>query len=361
MKKIKVLHISETFAAGVYTYIKDICQYFDNINDVESYVIYSGKRKDTNPSKFSQDFSKKVTLIQVEMEREISPLKDVKSTIALYKKIRKIKPDIIHLHSSKAGVIGRIASKSCLNARVYYTPNGYSFIRQDISIIKKNLFKTTEFLINKLFGGITIACGDTEFELAKNIGKAVLVRNGIDIKSLSPLIKKPNNEIFTIGCIGRLSYQKNPSLFNNIAEKFPNLKFIWIGDGELKQQLSSKNIDLLGWMHREDALKKVADFDVYIQTSLWEGLPFTIIEAMALGKPIIATNVIGNKDAVSHGVNGFLCSDIKDFETYINKIREDSDLQEKLGMESKTRSNKLFDRNKNFQKLFEIYESQIIF
>src|SRR5690606_16369073 len=229
MKKIKVLHISETFAAGVYTYIKDICQYFDNIDEVESYVIYSGKRKDTDPSKFTQDFSKKVTLIEVEMERDISPLKDVKSTIALYKKIKKIRPDIIHLHSSKAGVIGRIASKSYLNARVYYTPNGFSFLRQDISPIKKILFKTTEFLTNKLLGGITIACGDTEFELAKNIGKAVLVRNGIDIKSLGHIIKNSNNEIFTIGSIGRLSYQKNPSLFNNIAEKFPDLKFIWIG------------------------------------------------------------------------------------------------------------------------------------
>src|SRR5690606_7685612 len=138
------------------------------------------------------DFSKKVTLIEVEMEREISPVKDVLSTIKLYKIIKKVKPDIIHLHSSKAGVIGRIASKSCTNAKVYYTPNGYSFVRQDISPFKKKLFKTIEYLTNKLLGGITIACGDTEFELAKGIGKAILIRNGIDVQSLSHLIKKPN-------------------------------------------------------------------------------------------------------------------------------------------------------------------------
>src|SRR5690606_27994500 len=240
----------------------------------------SGKRKDTDPSKFTQDFSKKVTLIEVEMEREISLFKDTKSTIALYKNIKKIKPNIIHLNSSKAGVIDSIASKAYLNARVHYTPHGYSFVREDISSIKKNLFKTIEYLTTKFLGGVTIACGDTEFELAKNIGKAVLVRNGVDIISLGHSVKKPNNEIFTIGCMGRLSNQKNPSLFNTIAKEFPNLKFIWIGDGELKHLLCSKNIELMGWLERDNALKRLADFDVYIQTSLWEGLPYTIIEAM---------------------------------------------------------------------------------
>lgn len=354
MKKIKVLHVSETFAAGVYTYIKDICQYFDTNNNVESYVIYSGKRKDTDPNRFSQDFSKKVTLIEVEMEREISPVKDVISTIKLCKIIKKIKPDIVHLHSSKAGVIGRIASKAYLNAKVYYTPNGYSFVRQDISLFKKKLFKTTEYLTNKLFGGITIACGDTEFELAKRIGKAILIRNGIDVKSLSHLIKKPNNNIFTIGCIGRLSPQKNPYLFNCIAERLPNIKFIWIGGGELKHQMPSKNIELLGWMDREDALKKVAEFDAYIQTSLWEGLPFTIIEAMSLKKPIIATNVIGNKDAVVHNYNGFLCNSLEDFIISINTLMEDFSLKTNMEQNSLNRANTIFDRNKNFQTLYGI-------
>jgi len=104
MKKIKVLHISETFAAGVYTYIKDICQYFDTISTVESFVIYSGKREDTEPEKFSKDFSKNTSLFQIQMEREISPFKDLKSLRLISKQIKKIKPDVIHLHSSKAGI-----------------------------------------------------------------------------------------------------------------------------------------------------------------------------------------------------------------------------------------------------------------
>jgi len=357
MKKIKVLHISETFAAGVYTYIKDICQYFDAIQDIESFVIYSGKREDTEPEKFSKDFSDDTTLIEIEMEREISAFKDLKSLRLISRQIKKIKPDIIHLHSSKAGVVGRIASKSYPSAKVYYTPNGYSFVRQDISKSKRFVFKSIESLINKFFGGITIACGDTEYELAKGIGKALLVRNGIHLDSLRHLIKIANNNVFTIGTLGRMSNQKNPELFNAVALKFPNIKFVWVGDGELKHQLSAENIEKTGWMKREDALDVLSNLDLYIQTSSWEGLPFTIIEAMTMGKPVIATNVIGNKDAVKHNYNGFLCDTLDDFENYISKIIKDKKLKETFAKASLVRANEIFDRDKNFEELLNIYKS----
>lgn len=355
MKKIKVLHISETFAAGVYTYIKDICQYFDTISTVESFVIYSGKREDTEPEKFSKDFSKNTSLFQIQMEREISPFKDLKSLRLISKQIKKIKPDVIHLHSSKAGVIGRIASKSYPKAKVYYTPNGYSFVRQDISNSKRFLFKSIESLVNKMFGGVTIACGDTEYELAQGIGKALLVRNGIHLDSLKHLIKIANNDVFTIGTLGRMSNQKNPKLFNAIALKFPNIKFIWVGDGELKHELNAVNIEKTGWLKREEALNVLSNLDLYIQTSSWEGLPFTIIEAMTMGKPVIATNVIGNKDAVKHNYNGFLCDTLDDFETYISRVLNDKKLKEKFAKASLVRANEIFDRDKNFKELHEIY------
>ncbi|WP_299521436.1 glycosyltransferase [Winogradskyella sp.] len=357
MKKLKVLHISETFAAGVYTYIKDICEFFDEIETVESYVIYSGIRKGTNRDKFSKDFSKNVTLIEVRMEREISPLKDFKSTYKLIKTIRKISPDVIHLHSSKAGVIGRVASKFYPMAKVYYTPNGYSFLREDVSPSKKKFFKIIEGITNKLFGGVTVACGDTEYEYAKTIGPALLVRNGVNIDEVyaHKLEKQINKGVFVVGTMGRLSPQKNPRLFNEIALLNPNIRFIWIGDGELRNEVSSKNIEVTGWRPREEALKSVNEFDIYLQTSLWEGLPFTIIEAMVLGKPIIANNVIGNKDAVENNYNGFLCNSIEEFVTAINKIQSNFDLKQEMSINSKTRANKLFDRDENFKILQQIY------
>lgn len=355
MKTIKILHISETFAAGVYTYIKDICGFFDNDPQFESYVIYSGNREDTNREKFEIDFSKKVHLKEISMQREISIVQDFRSIVSISKEIRKIKPDIIHLHSSKAGVLGRIASKAYPQAKVFYTPNGYSFVRQDISKSKRKLFRFIEFIVNKTFGGITIACGDTEFEHAKKIGKALLVRNGIEINSLRNFKKSKKSTVYTIGTVGRISPQKNPDLFNKIAEKFPNIKFYWIGDGEQKSKLSSNNIEITGWLNRENALEMVANLDLYIQTSSWEGLPFTIIEAMTIGKPIIATNVIGNKDAVKHGYNGYVCDSVQDFQKYIQLLKDNVDLKKSYGENSFIRANNLFDRNKNFIDLRNTY------
>src|SRR5690606_4435167 len=101
-------------------YIKDICGFFGEDVLFDIYVIYSGKREDTDHEKFKADFSTSIKLIEVPMEREISPVNDFKSFSSIVKQIKHIQPDIIHLHSSKAGVLGRIASKVTPKAKVFY-------------------------------------------------------------------------------------------------------------------------------------------------------------------------------------------------------------------------------------------------
>lgn len=357
MKKIKVLHISETFVTGVYTYIQSICTFTAQNPNIETYIIYSPNREGTDKLDFKKDFSSKVKLIPISMQREVLPFKDYKSLQQLKKAIKTIEPDVIHLHSSKAGVLGRIAASCHPKSKVYYTPHGYAFLRNDISLLKKMFFKGIEKLITYIFKSTTLACGDHEYEIAKSFGKSILIRNGVLLDDFFPYHKNGNTQLKSIVTVGRISYQKNPKLFNTIALKFPNLKFIWIGDGELKHDLKAKNIEVTGWLDRSEVLKKVALKDIYIQTSLWEGLPFTIIEAMALQKPILATNVVGNKDTVEHQKNGFLCNDVEDFEKAIDLFLKDFELLLNYGRYSFEIAQKKFDRNRNFKKLLKIYES----
>ena len=355
MKQISILHISETFVTGVYTYIQSICAFTAQNPKIKTSIIYSPNREGTDQLRFEDDFSADVDLIPVAMQREVSASEDYKSLKKLQKAIKNIKPDVIHLHSSKAGVLGRIAARSYPQAKVYYTPNGYSFLREDISSKKQKFFKFIEKYIAKIYGGTTIACGDTEYEYAKLLGKAVMVRNGIDLSELDHIKVEPSLKLNSIVTLGRISAQKNPKLFNAIALKFPEIQFIWIGDGELKQELTARNIEITGWLDRQDALNLLAKHDVYMQTSLWEGLPFTIIEAMALQKPILATDVIGNKDAVSHEVNGFLCQSTNDFEKAINQLKSEPQLLKTFGQHSQKLAHEKFDRNKNFEKLVKNY------
>lgn len=358
MKKIKVLHITEPFAAGVYNYVKEICGFFNSEIEFESYVIYSPNRNGTDFDKIAKDFSKRTTLIQLSMSREINFWADFRATISLMKEIRKIKPDVIHLHSSKASILGRIASVFYRKADVYYTPNGYSFLRQDIGNRKKKIFFFIEKWITKLFGGTTIACGDTEFEHAKKIGKAKLVRNGVSPKELAKFKIKTKKDKFKVGTMGRLSPQKNPVLFNKIALNLTKIEFIWIGAGQLETELTSPNIKVTGWKSHSEAMEIVNTFDVYIQTSLWEGLPFTIIEAMALGKPVIATSVVGNKDAVKKGYNGYLCEGSDCFTKHLNFLYEHEDILAEMGTNSYIRAKELFDQGKNFKQLDLIYRKK---
>jgi len=356
---LKVVHVIEALGGGVYTYFKDLSFYFGNpetSNKLDTTIIYSGNRKEIDSKKIKTEFSGGISLVEVDMVKKLSPLKDFKSTLKLYKELKKINPDIIHLHSSKAGVLGRIAVFFLFKKKkVFYTPHGYSFLRTDISKFNKTLFWLIEKGFQLIFGGTTIACGDTEFEISKKIGKSLLVRNGINIEEIRNTIFENKNSKLTIGIVARITFARNPELFNEIALKNPNINFVWIGDGDMREYITAKNIRITGWMlDRVAVLKELNNIDIYIQTSLWEGLPIAVLEAMAMEKPVIATNIIGNKDIVIHNETGFLFNDIDELPKYFDILNCEKTRKE-FGKKGLKRCQDLFDKDKNFNNLVSLY------
>ncbi len=359
MKKIKILHISEALGrgGGVYNYINDLTQFLSEDNEVELGLIYSDSSGKVDPATLQSDF-KGVELRNVKMVRELSPLTDFRSVIELQKTIQEFNPDVIHLHSSKMTVLGRLAKYFAQNkAKLFYTPHGYSFLREDISPLKQKLYYQIEKQFQKVFGGTTIACGDTEHEIAMKNGKSELVRNGVKIKEIRKYKSPMQNDTLLVGTVGRASFQKNPKLFNDIALLNPNVEFVWIGGGELEMELTSPNITITGWLKREEALQALNRLDVYLQTSLWEGLPLSVLEAMALEKPVIATNVIGNKDAVQNEKTGYLFNNPEEVSKILDKLK-DSNFRSEMGQKGLERVEKRFDLEKNFEKLKAIYLSK---
>jgi glycosyltransferase involved in cell wall biosynthesis len=357
---LKVVHVIEALGGGVYTYFKDLSFYFGDdeiVKDIATTIIYSGNRKEINPEKIESEFSKGVALVKVDMVREFSPIQDFKSILHLRKELKKINPDVIHLHSSKAGVLGRIAWFLLFKKKkVFYTPHGYSFLRTDISNLTKKIYWTIEKSFQQLFGGTTIACGDTEYEIAQKIGKSHMIRNGINIEEIHKHQIKPKNQILTVGIVARITSARNPKLFNAIALRFPNFNFVWIGDGELNSVLTAPNIKITGWlMNRDHVLKELNTIDIYIQTSLWEGLPIAVLEAMAMKKPVLATNVIGNKDIVLSNKTGFLFDDIDELDRYFEILKEDK-TRSVFGDNALERCHALFDKSKNFKDLATLYQ-----
>ncbi len=359
---MKIVHVVESFGGGVYSYFKDLAAFFSQFTDIETIIIYSNQRKEITQQQIDVDFPANIQLINIAMERELKPINDLKSTFTLRKLLKELQPNVVHLHSSKAGVIGRWATFLNGNkCKVFYTPHGYSFLREDVSHVKKKLFYSIEKITQLFFGGTTIACGDTEYKIAKRIGKSLLVRNGIDLNLLEQFYEKRDNSTrqLVIGTIGRISYQKNPTLFNAIALQFPEHMFFWIGDGELNHLLTAPNITITGWFTNNVAVfPYLNQLDLYIQTSLWEGLPIAVLEAMAFRKPIIATNVIGNKDIVINDYNGFLFNSASELYPIIKKL-ERPDYRLQLGNQAFENCTIYFDKNKNFNLLLDYYQRNL--
>lgn len=320
-QKKRVLYVAESFASGVFTYLVELTN--NLCDEFEIYIAY-GERKET-PHNFKTYFNKKIHFIKVEnFTRSISPRKDVLAFLELKKIYKKINPNIIHLNSSKAGVLGRFAFNG-KKTKMFYTPHGYSFLMQNYSPVKRMIFKFIEKLCS-LRQCETISCSLGEHkETLKLTSNAIYVNNGIDISELKKLVKNNekkvlNNNKFRIFTVGRISFQKNPQLFNKIAENFPSVDFIWIGDGELKSKLTAPNIKVLGWLNRKQTISELMNANAFILTSLWEGLPMSLLEAMYLKKICLVSNVIGNKDVVHDGENGFVCDNLQEFIAKIKKV-----------------------------------------
>ena len=360
MQSLKILHVVEAFTGGIYSYFIDLASVFSKAENVETVIVYSDKRKELDKSTIHKNFDKNIKLIRLAMERELSPLADLKSFIRLVKIIKTEKPDILHLHSSKAGILGRGA---CFllrqDIKIFYTPHGYAFLRNDVSRFRSKIYYQIEKWAQRISGNITIACGDTEMLYAKKIEKAVLVRNGVPVANFRNFAEVKNTMRLKVGILGRITAARNPEYFNLLAEKNPEITFLWIGDGELRKSLTASNIQITGWFtDRAKGLLKLNSLDIYLQTSSWEGLPIALLEAMALKKPILATNIIGNKDVVAHNKSGYLFNNTAEFNTYLHALKN-AQTREVFGEEGFKRCSELFDSNKNFNELIRVYRDFI--
>lgn len=321
MARKRVLFVVEAMGGGIFTYIVDLANELAKIYDI--YIAYAVRPQ--TPVNYRDYFDKRIRLVEIKnFTRSINPVKDLKAFLEVKALAKKITPFVIHLHSSKAGVIGRLAF-SGKKAPLFYTPHGYSFLMENYKPSKRALFYAIEAAMAKR-NCTTISCSFGEHqETLKLTKKAKYVNNGINTLELDRMLQKVKtvDHPFTVFTLGRICYQKNPTLFNKIAEAMPETRFLWIGDGELANELKSPNIEITGWVDREKALVLSMNADVFLLTSLWEGLPISLLESMYMKKLCVVNDVIGNHDVIHNRENGFVCKTVEDFMKAIRTCERD--------------------------------------
>lgn len=327
VEKKKILYIVEAMGGGVFTYIVDLAN--ELVNEYDMYIAYAVRKQ--TPRNYKDYFDKRIHLIEVKnFGRAINPTKDVAAFFEVKKIAAAVQPNVIHLHSSKAGVIGRVA----FNGKIpmFYTPHGYSFLMENYKPMKRKMFKLIESVCAKR-NCTTISCSAGEHQETLKLTKcATYINNGINIAELQEIMNKTEKvpHPFTVYTLGRICYQKNPTQFNAVAEALPDIKFLWIGDGEHREELKSKNIEITGWTDRTTAIRYAVNADVFLLPSRWEGLPISLLESMYMKKICVVSDVIGNRDVIHSGDNGFVCSDTEEFVKAIRKAKSGSEKNEKL-------------------------------
>lgn len=323
MKKIKVVHIITKLELGgaqnntLYT-----CS---NLNkDIFDVYLLSGSGGilDEEAKKI-----KNINLIFISnLVREISPLKDLKSIFEIYKILKKIKPDIVHTHSSKAGIVGRIASFFSGITLIIHSYHGFGFNDTQKWYIKY-LYISIEWIVS-FITRFFIFVSNENIKIAKKYHilrkrNYSLIRSGIKLSDFKK--EKDRSFLKNIGIdnfdkiicsVANLKPQKNPLDFIKVAEvvikKNPYVYFIYAGGGDnmeyyretIKKIGIERNCFFIGWVSNPQNIYSCCD--IFILTSLWEGLPRSLVEAIASGIVPVCYKTDGVNDIIIDGVNGFL-------------------------------------------------------
>jgi glycosyltransferase involved in cell wall biosynthesis len=355
---MKVLHVVESFGGGIINFV----QRLTTMNDQFQHNILYNERE-LEIAKIMYSFPSETKFIKwTYAQREINLKNDFLALLYLYKIIKTSSPDVVHLHSTKAGILGQFISRLFPKVVFIYSPNGASFARKDISRLTFVFYILIERLAN-YFGHANLVCvSKSELELYRRFGfHGTFINNGIETDSLNDPRVRNFDELIIVNT-GRIADQKNPFLFNEIANlcainQLP-VKFIWIGSGSNERLLSSRNIRVTGWIPNEEVLKILHSSSIYLSTSLWEGLSFALLEGMRCKLAILATSCVGNVDLVENDKNGYLFSLAEEAFRFIENYCHNSTLLIKHQEYSYIKLKTEFDANEMITKYKNLYNDK---
>lgn len=298
-----------------------------------------------------------------ELTRELSPGRDLRAFLRLLELFKAERPDVVHLHCSKAGFLGRIAAWLADVPRIYYSPRGYNFLMRDRGALTRALYKLLERSVSWI--GDIVAVSPSEAQYARTLSARVhLAPDPYWPELPAPKAEAKRDEIL-VGACGRLTFARNPEAFVRLAQQLTDsrngLKCVWIGDGELGERVRemirdmnlSARLEVTGWLAPEEARERLRKLDVLVHFSRWEGLPNAVIDAMAAGVPVVASDVPGNRDAV--GETGVIVKDELELLEKTLELVDDPDRRRKLGAAARARVESEFSKKRVFETLERLY------
>ena len=308
-RRIRILYALEAADSGALKHLVYLVTHLDP-QDFAITVILSSRRSDRVWPERKKMIDAGATVEILDMERNISPWRDCMSLLKITKYLRRHPFDIVHSHSSKAGGLFRLAAWLSKVDMILYTPHCFYF--QSKKGLKRRLFVFLEKCLGRITDYIIVSDNERKCVIEEGIiagNKVQNINNAIKFEEYN-IGNKPSGirERFklrdgdlVVTAVGRLSKQKNWSMYikaaNIILREFDQVVFLIVGDGELQADLSTliRKHKLEGKMiltgYYTDISEIYSISDIVVNTSLWEGLPYVLLEAMWYKKPVIATDL----------------------------------------------------------------------
>ena len=354
-------YICEAMAGGVRKQLRLLMQHFARSASGWRVCALLGDRGEPGlrrELKDARDQGVNVRMVEG-FKRSINFFNDGSAYRSLKASLREWEPDVVHTHSAKAGFLGRLAAHACHVPRIIHTPHVFPF--QWATGLKRTFYLQLERYAAKRCAHI-VCVGSQQFDLATRIGLTSInrfrvIRNGVAIPEPITVERRTNlrgkmnlpQDVLVVGMIARLAPQKGVGTFLDCAARLTKshegVVCVLIGSGpeeeQVRQRIGALDIKdrfrLLG--HRDDAEQLYGAFDLLVLSSLYEGLPYVLLEGMACGLPIVATDVLGTNELIEDGVSGRLVpsGDAQKMTACLQELIASPESRERLGKAARER------------------------
>jgi glycosyltransferase involved in cell wall biosynthesis len=315
-----------------------------------------------------------------DMVRQISLLHDPLALLKMTRLIQANRYTVVHTNSSKAGIIGRVAARIAGTPIIVHTVHGWSFHDHMDPWLKKIYTTLERFAASFTDALVVVTDRDIDKGLQEGIGRPEqyhLIRSAIPLDEFDPqrvsreTVRKELGiplDAPVLGNVGRFSVQKNPldwvKVAALVAKEMPECHFLLVGDGPLRLQVetliaeNNLNGQTIHTGLRRDVPEMLSAIDVFLLTSLWEGLPRVIPQAMAMQVPVVANHVDGSAEAIIHGETGCLCApgDLDDLAANCLLLLQDENLRTEMGKKGRFYAIQEFDVHRMVSQLTTLYE-----
>lgn len=332
----------------------------------------------------AQTYGYRVQIIDA-MRRSILPGKDLATYFELKKRFRELRPDVVHTHSSKAGIVGRWAAHAAGVPRVVHTIHGLAFTastRSSVNSFYKFLERKTAPISDVI---VSVADAMTRASLEANIGRPeqyVTIHSGMDVRPfLNP--PRPRDQIrrelglaesdLAVGTIARLFHLKgHDDLFDlapNLCAKHPGLKFVFIGDGILRSQFEERiakaglkdRFIFTGLVPPTRIPELVNALDIVAHPSRREGLARAIPQGQLARCPVVCYDIDGNAEGLLDGRSGFAVKafDVKQFGDRLDELLSDESKRKRFGEAGRAFAAERFDARRMVERLLAVYAGNV--